>query len=118
LRVLRLLRYLCAGRDKGFHRDSGTAGGYLGHDLADFVAVEPHPHDCVGDSWCASAGNCAAAGYYGGGNNLGPLVVSENNGSWGKAVEVPGSGALNVGGFAQVISVSCTSAGYCAAAGY
>jgi hypothetical protein len=45
-------------------------------------------------------------------------VVSERNGSWGKAIEVPGSGALNTGGHAQVMSVSCTSAGYCAAGGY
>jgi hypothetical protein len=45
-------------------------------------------------------------------------VVSENNGSWSKAIEVRGSAALNTGGSAQIMSVSCTSAGYCAAVGY
>jgi Bacterial Ig-like domain (group 3) len=39
-------------------------------------------------------------------------------GSWGKAQEVPGSAALNAGGAARVSSVSCASAGYCAAGGY
>jgi len=44
-------------------------------------------------------------------------VVSERNGTWGTAIEVPGSGALNAGGFAGVNSVSCRSAGKCAAGG-
>jgi hypothetical protein len=39
---------------------------------------------------CASAGNCAAAGYaYGQG-----FVVSERNGRWGQAAEIPGLEAL------------------------
>jgi hypothetical protein len=68
---------------------------------------------------CKSARNCAAGGYYrDGSGHQQAFVVSEKNGSWGKAIEVPGSGALNTGGFAQVGSVSCTSAGYCAAGGY
>jgi hypothetical protein len=68
---------------------------------------------------CASAGNCAAGGYYtdSSGHSQG-FVVSERNGSWGKAKEVPGLGALNAGGHAQVLSVSCPSAGNCAAGGY
>jgi hypothetical protein len=68
---------------------------------------------------CGSAGNCGAGGYYlDGSGHQQAFVVSENNGSWGKAIEVPGSGALNTGGFAQIMSTSCTSAGYCAAGGY
>src|SRR5216683_2611505 len=39
-------------------------------------------------------------------------------GGWGRAMEVPGSGALNKGGDAVVISVSCASAGNCAAGGF
>ena len=67
---------------------------------------------------CASAGNCAAAGsYQDGSSHQQAFVVSENNGSWSKAIEVPGSAALNTGGFAQVVSVSCAPAGYCAAGG-
>jgi hypothetical protein len=67
---------------------------------------------------CQSAGNCAAAGYYqDGADHQQAFVVSQNNGTWGKAIEVPGSGALNTGGYAQAVSVSCTAAGYCAAGG-
>ena len=38
-------------------------------------------------------------------------------GTWHTAIEVPGTGALNKGGFARVASVSCASAGNCAAGG-
>src|SRR5229473_3527763 len=68
---------------------------------------------------CGSAGNCAAGGSYrDGSGHQQAFVVSERNGSWGRAIEVPGSGALNVGGIAQVNSVSCASAGNCAAGGF
>jgi hypothetical protein len=45
------------------------------------------------------------------------FVVEETGGSWGTAQEVPGSAALNAGGYANVNSVSCASAGNCAAGG-
>jgi hypothetical protein len=68
---------------------------------------------------CASAGNCAAGGgYHDGSVREQALVVSERNGTWGKAIEVPGLGALNAGGDAVVSSVSCASAGKCAAGGF
>src|SRR5215470_16273244 len=38
--------------------------------------------------------------------------------AWGKEIEVPGLGALNTGGNASVNSVSCASAGNCAAGGH
>ena len=67
---------------------------------------------------CASAGNCAAAGSYVDGLNHGQaLVASETNGTWGTAIEVPGSGALNAGGAAAARWVSCPSAGNCAVGG-
>jgi hypothetical protein len=67
---------------------------------------------------CASAGNCAAGGFYNdrAGSNQG-FVVSERHGRWGRAIEVPGLGALNKGGLAEVVSVSCGAAGSCAAGG-
>ncbi len=72
----------------------------------------------VGSVSCASAGNCSAGGQYADGSgHRQVLVVSERNGTWGKAIEVPGSGALNKGGFAFADSVSCASAGNCAAGG-
>jgi len=47
-----------------------------------------------------------------------PLLVGEKYGFWGKAVEVPGSAALNTGETAQLNSVSCASTGKCAAGGF
>jgi hypothetical protein len=68
---------------------------------------------------CISAGNCAAGGLYTDGSSLSQaFVVSEQNGHWGQAIEVPGSGALNAGGSATVASVSCSPAGPCAAGGF
>ena len=68
---------------------------------------------------CASAGSCAAGGYYAD-RHRGQqgFVAVERNGRWGKAIEVPGLAALNTGGYAEVVSVSCGSAGSCAAGGY
>jgi hypothetical protein len=67
---------------------------------------------------CESARDCSAGGYYqDGSGDYQAFVASENNGRWGTAIEVPGSGALNVGGSAAVGSVSCTWAVYCAAIG-
>lgn len=46
------------------------------------------------------------------------FVVGEVKGTWGNAIEVPGTTALNTGGNARVVSVSCASAGNCSAGGY
>ena len=68
---------------------------------------------------CASAGSCAAGGFYryGSGHHQG-FVVSKSNGRWRQAIEVPGLAALNKGGDAEVISVSCASPGSCGAVGF
>jgi hypothetical protein len=71
---------------------------------------------------CGSAGNCSAGGYYYAKLSKdeflqGALVLTEKNGTWGKATEVPGTGALNTGDYAQLSSVSCASAGNCSAGG-
>jgi hypothetical protein len=76
-------------------------------------------HAEVASVSCASAGNCAAGGYYlDGSDHIQAFVVSERDGSWGAAIKVPGSAALNAGGIMEVSSVSCGSAGDCAAGGY
>jgi hypothetical protein len=68
---------------------------------------------------CAPAGSCAAGGdYTDRSDNQQGFVASERNGVWGKAIEMPGLGALNTGGSAEVPSVSCGAAGSCAAGGY
>ena len=67
---------------------------------------------------CPSAGNCTAAGDYkdqAGGTQ--GFVVSQRNGRWRTAIDVPGLAALNTGGDADVSSVSCGTAGNCAAVG-
>jgi cytochrome c551/c552 len=67
---------------------------------------------------CASAGNCSAGGYYEDSSGAGQaFAVGEKNGIWGTAQEVPGTAALNLGGFAEISSVSCASAGNCSAGG-
>ncbi len=67
---------------------------------------------------CGSAGSCAAGGWYAA-RHRGQrgFVAVERNGRWRKAIEVPGLAALNTGGNAVVTSVSCASAGSCAAGG-
>src|SRR5262249_56117240 len=66
---------------------------------------------------CASAGNCAAGGYYlDNSGHAQAYVASEVNGTWHTAIEVPGTAALNHR-YAQVYSASCASAGNCAAGG-
>jgi len=73
----------------------------------------------VGSVSCPSAGNCAAGGFYGDASRPSheqPFVVSQTNGTWGNAIQVPGSGTLNAGD-AKVTSVSCRPAGRCAAGG-
>jgi hypothetical protein len=67
---------------------------------------------------CGSEGNCAAGGYYKDtSGHFQAFVASEVNGTWKTAIEVPGTAALNAGGNAAVYSVSCPSAGNCAAGG-
>ena len=80
-------------------------------------ALNAGGHAYVYQVSCASAGNCAAGGdYRDGGHHQQGFVVSEKNGVWGHAIEVPGLGALNAGA-ARVSSVSCGSAGNCMAGG-
>jgi hypothetical protein len=68
---------------------------------------------------CASAGNCGVGGSYTDtSGKFQALVASQTNGTWGAAIEVPGTAALNQFGFASTASVSCASAGNCGAGGY
>jgi YD repeat-containing protein len=73
----------------------------------------------VGSVSCASAGNCAVGGYYApatGGPQV-AFVVSEKNGRWGKAIEVPGLTSLDTARLSEVNAVSCPSAGNCVGGG-
>ncbi len=67
---------------------------------------------------CASAGNCNAGGYYSDRSTaFQAFVVSDVNGRWRTAIEVPGTAALNKTGEAAVYSVSCAAARKCRAGG-
>ena len=67
---------------------------------------------------CPTAGNCSAGGSYAASNAATqPLVVTEKNGTWGKAIEVPGSATLNTGKNMVVTDLSCVSPGKCSATG-
>jgi hypothetical protein len=67
---------------------------------------------------CASPGNCTAGGYLGDRGGLQGFVAGERHGRWGTAILIPGLAALNKAGAAEVTSVSCSSAGNCAAGGF
>ena len=45
------------------------------------------------------------------------FVVSQVNGTWRTAEEVPGTAALNAGGNAKINSASCAPSGTCTAGG-
>ena len=72
---------------------------------------------------CGAPGFCAAGGYYTGPapsphyNDQHAFVVTETNGVWNTAVEVPGSAALTTVGYAGVNAVSCGAARSCVAGG-
>ena len=73
----------------------------------------------LGSVSCGSPGNCSAGAEYVQTPSADEaFIVDEINGTWRAAEEVPGTAALNKGGGAAINSVSCVSAGYCAAGGY
>jgi len=68
---------------------------------------------------CAAPGNCSAGGYYGDAfDHQQAFVVDETNGTWGTALEVPGTAALDKGNpGAAIVSLSCAAPGDCSAGG-
>ncbi len=79
------------------------------------------------DSWvssisCPSAGNCSATGIYDYENAESPgdsaFVVNEVNGTWYRALPVPGTRRLNAGDYAGIFPISCPTAGNCGAGGF
>ena len=65
---------------------------------------------------CSASGGCAAGGFYKDASaSQQPLVADRSGGSWNAGVELPGS--INNGTFSSVNSVSCPTAGNCAAVG-
>jgi hypothetical protein len=83
------------------------------------TATLSHGFAVVDQVSCPAAGTCAAGGIYmTADNKLEAFVVSEVGGTWRTAREVPGTAALNQGGYAETYSVSCATPGNCSAGGY
>jgi hypothetical protein len=117
-----------------------VAGGYYNDALyrgQSFVASETHgvweaaePVPGVtalnsdGDSQvsavsCPADGACTVGGYYTDGQGNQQVYVSdETDGVWGQALTVPNSTNLSVGGWANINSLSCGSAGNCSLGGF
>lgn len=67
---------------------------------------------------CISAGNCVIGGSYSASLGTGDAFLAPiTNGVVGSATVIPSVQALDVGGYAEVRSISCTAAGTCAALG-
>jgi hypothetical protein len=67
---------------------------------------------------CGAPGDCSAGGQYTTDTRTSQAwAVSEVNGVWGSAEQVPGTATLNAGGGAAIYSVSCPGPGDCSAGG-
>lgn len=92
--------------------------GRWGHAI-EMPGTEAWNSSYVADVSCAAVGECAIGGLtldYSG--NAAVFVADEKHGVWTDAEEVPGTAALNAGGDAEKISVSCGAPGECVAGGY
>jgi hypothetical protein len=103
----------------GAVRSAGSWGKAIG--VPGLAALNKGGYAPVLSMSCVSAGNCVAGGYYLDRHQRSQgFAVVERDGRWGRAIQLPGLGALNTGraGPAPFFSVSCGSAGNCAAGGY
>jgi hypothetical protein len=65
---------------------------------------------------CGSPGNCVTVGEYpDAAFHYHAFLAGESNGAWRRAAEVPGTSSLDAGGGTEATSVSCATAGNCAA---
>ena len=104
--------------DEGFVIDQrgGVWGGVA--PIPGLLALNAGGYATITALSCASAGNCAVGGSYQGSDDYaGAFVAGERNGRWGRAEQVPGTAALNIGGSAGVTSVACGAPGDCAVTG-
>jgi hypothetical protein len=79
------------------------------------TALNTGVEDSISSISCPAAGTCGAVGYYWTSTQfMEGFVVSEVNGTWHRAIEVPGTAKLDG---TEVSTVSCASAGNCTAGG-
>ena len=68
---------------------------------------------------CPATGKCHLVGYYSDGNShIEAFLANEIDGVWSPAFEAPGSAARNVGNDAALLTIACSSIGFCSAGGY
>jgi hypothetical protein len=107
-----------AGNQQGFVASEQAGGWGKVMPVPGLAALNKGGDAEVASVSCGAAGNCAAGGGYVTGGDIGQgFIAVERNGRWGKATGVPGLAKLNAGFNAEVASVSCVSAGNCAAVG-
>src|SRR6516164_3784637 len=118
MRRTRIATLACAA---GFSALLGLSGATIA--TARPTTMTPKPAAVLGH-WvnavaCASGGLCALGGEYSN-DTLGDgqaFVTTAHNGTWGKAVALPGTvGVTTNGGHSEVSTVSCVTA-YCVAGG-
>ena len=95
---------------------NGTWG--TAEEVPGIAALSRRGNATISSVSCATAGNCSAGGSYADSSgHFQAFVVSQANGTWGTAEEVPGTAALDQGENATIDSVSCATAGNCSAGG-
>ena len=109
--------YSTSSAEQGFvvSETNGTWG--KAEEIPGIAALDQGQDSGISGLSCASPGNCTAVGDYVGLPGVEAFIADETNGTWGKAEEVPGTAALNLGENATTNSVSCASAGNCSAGG-
>ncbi len=112
-----LLGVIAAGAPSAAAQAAGSPGRAI--EVPGLATLDQGGHAEVLQVSCGSAGNCAAGGFYHDRHGHGQgFVASERNGTWRRAITVPGLGALRKGTAARVLSVSCSPRGGCAAGGF
>ena len=107
------------GHQHAFVADEKNGTWHSAHAIPGLGKLNPGGTSSARTVSCASPGNCAVGGFYETVDSIDQaFVADERNGTWRPAIEVPGSGALNDGNRAQVLSISCPSAGNCTAGGF
>ena len=107
------------GDQHAFVADQKNGTWHTAHAVPGLGKLNPGGTSSADTVSCASPGNCAVGGFYETVDSIDQaFVADERNGTWGQAIEVPGSGALNGGARANVLSISCPSAGNCTAGGF
>ena len=86
--------------------------------IASLEALNTKGDADVADVSCAAPGYCVAAGEYESFVGDHAYVVTQVDGEWGTAIDVPGLPALDEGDNSDVGAVSCASRGHCSVAGY